>query len=96
MPKETVLITGSHPIAKRIADSIGLEHLLINSLSIHIEADEVVSATCIFFPTQEQLKELEKEVAKLNGNGTIMGEVELFFSSELEPGEDEQRENDDW
>lgn len=96
MPKETVLITGSHPIAKRIADSIGLEHLLINSLSIHIEADEVVSATCIFFPTQEQLKDLEKEVAKLDGNGTIMGEVELFFSSELEPGEDEQRENDDW
>ena len=96
MPKETALITGSHPIAKRIADSLGLEDLLINSLSIHIEADEPVSAACVFFPTQEQLKGLEQEVAKLNGNGAIMGEVELFFSSELEAGEDEQQENDNW
>lgn len=94
--KKTALITGSHPIAKRIADSLGLDHLLINSLSVHIEADEVVSANCVFFPTEEQLKAFEKEVAALSGHGTIMGETELFFSSELEEDENEHQEHDDW
>lgn len=91
------LITGTHPIAKRIADSLGLQDLLINSLSIHIEADDVVSATCVFFPTQEQLEDMEKEVARLSGSGVIMGETELFFSSDLEAGDgDLFQENDAW
>lgn len=84
MTKEQVFITGTHPIAKRIADSLGLEGIAINALSIHIDAEDVISAECLFFPTEEQLRGLEEEIKYLEGKSVVTGKTELFFSSELE------------
>lgn len=86
--KEKLFLTGTHPIAKRIADSLGLEGLNINALSIHIDAEDVISAECLFFPTEEQLKGLEEEIKYLEGKGVVMGKTELFFSSELEDNDE--------
>jgi hypothetical protein len=86
--KEKKFLTGHDPIAKRIADSLGLSELSINALSIHIDAESIISAECVFFPTEEHLKDFEEQIKHLEGKGVIMGETELFFSSELEDPEE--------
>lgn len=68
----------------RIAESLGLAGMHINSISLHIEAEEAIYVECRFFPTKEQVERFADEISELKGRGVIMGDVELFYSSELE------------
>lgn len=87
MSEKPIFLTGSDPIASRIANSLGLGDLNLNAISIHIQADEVISVECRFFPTQEQVKKAADEIATLEGKGVIIGETEFFYSSDLEDEE---------
>jgi hypothetical protein len=87
--EEQSFVTGSDDLAVRIANSLGLEGISVNSLSIHISAEEVICAECRFFPTRQQLEQAAKEIATLQGSGVIMGDVELFYSSILEENDEE-------
>ena len=84
MSEGKAFLTGDSELASRIANSLGLEGISVNALSLHIEAGEVITADCRFFPTEEQLKSAAKEVAALEGGGIVMGKIELFYSSELD------------
>jgi len=78
MPSKTFL-SGSSDEALAIANALGFGDFAVKSLTLNIDADKVITATAVVYPTEDQIKALGGELKKFKGFGTAIATIDFNY-----------------